>query len=404
MADMALEGVKVLDLTHYVAGPFCTKLLADYGADVIKVERPPDGDPARSMGPFHQDDPHPEKSGLFLHLNTNKRSITVNFKSEEGKGIIKRLVDWADILVESFKPGTLESYGLGYDSLREINPRLVMTSISNFGQSGPYRDYKSEDMIAYAMGGAMHATGTPDREPSKLGLNVILYQAGAVACLATMVALTKAELQGEGDYIDLSIMDTQMGSQDRRAVALVSYQYTGEMPFRRTMPGSRPGVGTFPCADGYVILAAFANRYPAIFDMIERPDLLEDPRFSMEERSKEENVEALNYEYLMPWLLERTMTEIWAKAQEHHILSGLVFTIEDLVKEQHFRGRGFWEEIDHPYTGKVTYPGRPFIMPECPWDIRKPAPLLGQHNKEVLGDLLGYDQEALVRLRETGVT
>ena len=402
MFDMALEGVKVLDLTHYVAGPYCTKLLADYGADVIKIERSNQGDPARTMGPFYKDEPHLEKSGLFLHLNTNKRSVTLNLKADEGKEAVEKLVEWADILVENFRPGVMDSLGLSYDSLFKLNPKLIMVSISNFGQTGPYRDYKSEDIVAYAMGGAMHATGIPDREPAKLGLNVILYQAGAVAALSSMVALTKADLQGEGDYVDVSILDTQMGSQDRRSVGLVAYQYTGEVLFKRAAPGSRPGSGIFPAADGYVSIAGFGIRFPAILDMIGQSELMQDPRFGpMDERSKEDNAEAFNYEYLMPWLMERNMSDIWAQAQKQHILTGVVLNIEDLMNDPHFKERGFWEEVEHPHTGKVIYPGSPFIMSETPWSIRTPAPLLGQHNEEILKGLLGYSQEAMVKLTDS---
>ena len=176
MPDLALEDVKVLDLTHHVAGPYCTKLLADYGADVIKVERPGLGDSARSMGPFPGDAPHRERSGIFLHLNTNKRGITLDLKSRAGAKVVKELAREVDILVESFRPGTMERYGLGYETLRVVNPGLVMTSISNFGQTGPYRDYRSAEIMVYGMGGEMYSTGLDEREPVKLGVNVHLYQ------------------------------------------------------------------------------------------------------------------------------------------------------------------------------------------------------------------------------------
>ena len=403
MTNGPLEGVKVLDLTHYVAGPFSTKLLADFGADIIKIERPSAGDPARTFAPFYQDDPHPEKSGLFLHLNTNKRSVTLNLKSSSGVKIFKELVQWADVLVESFAPRIMPSLGLDYDTLEQINPSLVMTSISNFGQTGPYRDLKSEDIITFAMGGMMHATGIPEKDPAKLGLNVVLYQAGAVGALATMVALLAAELRGTGEHVDVSIMDTQMGSIDRRINALVGYQYTGEVLMKRTSPGSRIASGFFPTADGYITMHGF-SRAPKVANMIGQPDLVEDPRFAdVSELSKPENIEAFNSDYLTPWLLERPMVEAWKTAQDNQILSGVVYTIADLLADPHFRERGYWQEIDHPVTGKLTYPGRPFIMNESPWSIRSPAPLLGQHNQEVLGDMLGYTKEDLMRLRQAEV-
>ena len=198
MADQSLSDVKVLDLTWYIAGPYCTKLLADYGADVIKVERPGSGDPARSLGPFLGDDPHPEKSGLFLHLNTNKRSITLNLKSEMGKKIFKELVKEADILLESFSPRVMPSLGLSYEELEKINPRLVMTSISNFGQTGPYRDFRLSELVLSAMGTAMYIQGVPEREPVKIGGTVIQFQVGNIAAVATIFALYGSEVRGIG--------------------------------------------------------------------------------------------------------------------------------------------------------------------------------------------------------------
>ena len=188
MPEGALSGLKVLDFTHYVAGPYCTKLLADCGADVIKVERPPEGDGSRRMGPFPGDEPHPEKSAQFLHLNTNKRGIAVDLQQSGAASIVDRLALWADIVVESFRPGVAVRLGIGYERLSSINPAVIYTSISNFGQTGPYRDYRGSEIVFYGMGGEMHSTGLTDREPLKLGGNVGLYQAGAVAAVATMGA------------------------------------------------------------------------------------------------------------------------------------------------------------------------------------------------------------------------
>src|SRR5687768_15394925 len=168
MGESALADLRVLDLTHYIAGPYCTKLLADYGADVIKIERPDSGDPARRYGPFPHDEPHPEKSALFLHLNTNKRGITLDLKTSAGKAMFVELVRKVDVLVENFQPRVMPSLGFSHEQLVRVNPRLVMTSISNFGQTGPYRDYKAQDILMYAMGGPMHQTGAPHREPVKM--------------------------------------------------------------------------------------------------------------------------------------------------------------------------------------------------------------------------------------------
>src|SRR5690606_26222253 len=183
-SPQALDGVRVLDLTHHIAGPFCTKLLADYGADVIKIERPRVGDPARREGPFLHDEPHLEGSALFLHLNTNKRSVCLDLATPAGRDIALQLAARSHIVVENFRPGTLDRFGLGYEALRAVRPDIVLVSISNFGQSGPYRDLPMSEITAYAMGGAMNATGHRDREPLKLGGNVVQYHAGANAAFA----------------------------------------------------------------------------------------------------------------------------------------------------------------------------------------------------------------------------
>ena len=403
MTSQALDDVKILDLTHHISGPFCTKLLADYGAEVIKVERPLSGDTARRMGPFPKDQPHLEKSGIFLHLNTNKRGVTLNLKTPTGVKLLKELVRWADILVESFSPRVMPSLGLSYETLSEINPPLVMTSISNFGQTGPYRDFSSSEIVTYGMGGGMHNSGIPEREPLKYGDTVALYHAGLVAAGATAMSLLTAEDEGTGAHVDLSIMDTQAGSQDRRTTRIMASQFTGEV-FGREPVGSLIASGVWPCGDGYIHLRAPALRFPQVLKMMDCQDLQEDPRFAtVEQWSKVDNSIDFNYQYMLPWLMKRTRLQVWEAAQRAGVLSGPIFDSSDLLVDKHFGGRGVWEEIDHPAAGRLTYPGRPFIMYETPWAIRRPAPLLGQHNQEVFGDLLGYNKRDLVAFRQAGV-
>ena len=229
----ALDGVRVLDLTHYVAGPFCTKLLASYGADVIKVERPRTGDGARRVGPFPGDEPHPERSGLFLYLNTNKRGVTLDLSHPEGKALALDLAERADVVVENFRPGVMAKLGLDYDALVERNPGVVMVSISNFGQTGPYRDFLANELIAYGMGGQLQSTGTPDRPPVKLGGSIGLYQTGQMAAFAACTALFRSEFTGTGDYVDISVFETQAASQDRRSIFMLNHEYTGALVKRR---------------------------------------------------------------------------------------------------------------------------------------------------------------------------
>ena len=402
MADTALEGVRVLDLTTHIAGPHCTKLLADYGADVIKIEKPRTGDSARSIGPFHGDDPHLEKSGLFLHLNTNKRSVTLDLSRREGREIARRLVESVDIVVENFVPGAMAELGLDYVLLSELNPRLIMTSISEFGQTGPYRELRASEITSYAMGGPMNVNGHPDREPLKLGGNVANYHAGSVGAYSTMLALYTTEEDGQGQHVDVSIYETQAGFRDRRVIFLTAYAYTGEI-MERSEPGARLGAGTRPCADGYVNINAVGDRFRDMCRMIGYPELADDPRFSTQAARMEPDASEAFDEYYLPWLMEHTMRDAVAIAQEHHLLAGAINTVEDLVQEPHFRERGFWEEIDHPYTGPVTYTGRPFIMSETPRPQARRAPLLGEHTTDVLCGELGYSQRDVVLLREQGV-
>ncbi len=401
MPPQALEGVRVLDVTQLIAGPYATKLLADYGADVIKIERPGTGDVSRRLGPFVHDEPHPEKSGLFLHLNSNKRGMTLDLKSATGRKIFLRLAESANVVVESFSPGTMAALGLGYESLREVNPRIIVTSISNYGQTGPYRDYKTSEIIAYAMGGPMHATGLPEREPMKLGGSVIQHQTGAAAATATAMAIWAAESNGHGEHLDLSLFRTQASSQDRRTTMLVGAQYTNENSDRRP-PGASTANGIRPCADGYIAIMGAANRFAGVVRMMGQPELLTDPRFdTVVKRSMPDTSEEFDTHYI-PFLMQYTKRELFAMAQKNGLPSGPVFTAEDLYLEPHFRERGFWQQVRHPVAGEVTQTGRPFIMNATPWRQTRAAPTLGQHNEEILTSL-GYERRDIARLHTLGV-
>ena len=395
----ALSDLRVLDFTHYIAGPYATKLLADYGADVLKVERVGVGDGARRIGPFPGDAPHPEKSGMFLHLNTNKRSITLNLKSPLAREIVMRLVKDADVVVESFRPGQMAAFGLDYEALRAVNPRIVMTSISNFGQTGPYRDFKTSDIIIYGMGGEMYSTGLEEREPLKLGENLVLYQAGAIAATATMGAVFAEGSQ----HVDVSLMETQIGSIDRRMSMLLAYQYNGEISKRSATAtaGGYPN-GVFICLDGYVQISGGRNYFDRVVAMMGAPDALLEERWYAPEAQYDPELEDEFNAYFIPWCLERTKQEIWHLAQEARVLSGPINATSDLVSDAHFQSRDAFAEFDHPAAGRLLYPGRPFVMNESPWAVRMPAPLLGQHTDEVLG-ALGYSDAGIIELREQGV-
>ncbi len=400
-----LSNLKILDLTHYITGPYCTKLLADYGADVIKIEKPVSGDPARYMGPFPRNAPDPEKSGLFLHLNTNKRSITLDLKNSVGQEIFLKLLKKVDVLVESFSPQVMPKLGLVYETLEKVSPRLVMTSISNFGQTGPYRDYRLSEIVLSAMGHMMCGQGEPDREPVKMAGNMLQYQSGVIAALLTMMAVFSQRIQGVGQQVDVPIFETQLGSIDRRAPSLVGHVYNPSEVSMRVPFGIGAGFpfGNFPCQDGYFSIAGAASYgfWPRVVAMLGMPELLDDPRFcKAEAQSRPENYQAF-IEIFLPWCMDRTREEIVTLGQSKRVPVAPIYSAQDLISDRHMKARSYFIEIDHPIAGKIKYPGAPFKA-KVPFQIRRPAPLLGQHNEEVYRQL-GYGKSDLVKLREAGV-
>ena len=388
-----LSDLRVVDLTHGIAGPYCTKLLADFGADVIKVERPGSGDYARRLGPFPGDISHPEKSGLFLFLNTNKRGITLDLKTSEGVEALKKLVKEADILVESFKPGVMAKLGLDYDTLSKINPNLVMTSVSNFGQTGPYRDYEATDLTLYAMGGRMNNTGLADRHPLKLGgTSPVLFQAGNNAAMATLFAWDGRDYQSlGGQHLDISILETQLASINMRISNLVQYQYGGERS--RRLAGMRPGggypTGYYPCRDGFINVNGGGGRWTRTVAMLGRPDLAEDPRFAPPHgQQNPEAKEEFERTIWLPWLMERTKIEIVEECQRFKVNSGAIRTVDEVVDDNpQLDAREYFVEIDHPVAGEFRYLGAPMRTDQRWWRVRRPAPMLGQHTQEVLQEI-----------------
>lgn len=398
MTDKALSGIKVLDLTHYIAGPYCTKLLADYGAEVIKIERPGMGDGSRRLGPFYGDDPHPEKSGFFLYLNTNKMGITLNLKSRAGLKIFKELAQDADILVENFSPGVMGRLGLDYESLEKINPHLVMTSISNFGQSGPYRDFKSSELVADAMGGWMTVVGDPERNPLKPGGSQSQFVSGLFGAVGTMTAFFGREEKGIGQHIDISLMEAVLYIQMNITSTYSYHEHITKRVGNFVWP---PPGSILPCRDGYIgVIAVTTSQWEALCDWMERPDLKEDPNF-LTSVDRTENYDLL-IANLIPWLAEHDAEELFREGQKRRIPMAIPASSEMLLASPHLKERGYFVEVDHPVTGKVIYPGAQVKMGDLPYEL-KPAPLLGEHNEEIFCDRLGYSKEGLVKLREQGV-
>lgn len=405
MAEQMLSDVKVLDVSHHVSGPYLTKMLADYGADVIKIETPMGGDIARKLGPFPDDIPHPEKSGTFLHLNLNKRGITLNLASTTGQELFKKLVKDVDIVVENFEPGTMESWGLSYEEIRKINPNVVMTSISNFGQWGPYRNFKATEIVIFGMGGPMCATGTDGREPLKLYGNANLYQVALNAHIATMACLRQARKEGIGNHIDVSLFENMVTSIDRRGNYLLATEYSGRDESFRTS-GSATGVLSklgYPCKDGFILFTMGDRYFPRFARWSGHPELIEDPRLQTPDQRMSPEGRAIIEPIGEKFLLEHTMIELMETMQEHEIPGGAVYTVKHVVDDPHFQYRQYFTEIDHPIAGKFTYPGAPYRPAKTPWLVRMPAPTLGQHNAEVFCGQLGLSKAELVQLAEAKV-
>lgn len=396
------DELRVLEVARNVSGPFAGKLFADYGADVLKVE-PPSGDPSRHRGPFKDDIPNPETSALFLHLNTNKRSVTLDLEQEEGREIFRRLAEDADIVIEDFRPGQMDAWGIGYEVLSRDHPNLVMASITPFGQDGPWRDYKGSEITLQAMGGPLHVNGAPHREPIKSGGEVAHYHAGVATAFACIMARFRVEMGGVGDHIDQAVYEAQAGFRDRRTVYLTGASYTGFAAHRQAA-GARVANGVRPALDGFVnIYAGGTKHFIPFLDVIERPDLKEHPdaRKPLHEYSPAfaTEVEAA----WTSWLAGTPKQEAVELTQAIGLLGGAILATNDLLADPHYRGRGMWETIDHPVAGRAEYAGRQLILSETPRQQARHAPLLGAHNAEVYCNGLGYTREELGRLRAQGV-
>jgi crotonobetainyl-CoA:carnitine CoA-transferase CaiB-like acyl-CoA transferase len=399
MADKALSGITIIDFTQGISGPYATKLLADYGATIIKIEQPGVGDIARRMGPFPEDKPHPEKSGMFLFLNTNKKSLTVNLQTKVGIKILRELITNADAIVESYQPGEMDKFGLGYSDVRQINPKLSYISISNFGQTGPYKDYSISEMVLYAMGGEMYSTGLEDESPLMLGPNMSLFQGGAVAAVASLGALYGAGMEGAGQHVDISLMECLTGSIDRRMATTLAYEYTGEITERKALSSIGYPLGVYPCADGYFELVGGLLRWNQVVQMLGNPPELLHPKWSTPEAMQDADLKAEFDEIFFPWILGKTKQELWQLTQANNIQSAPLNNMEDVVADSYFKEQAYFTNIAHPIAGDFLFPGAPWIMNETPWEIQSPAPQLGEHTQELLSDI-GYTRNDLVRLRE----
>ncbi|MDE2688054.1 MAG: CoA transferase [Chloroflexota bacterium] len=393
-----LDGLKVLDLTHYVAGPYATRLMAAQGADVVKVERPGVGDPSRRIGPFPDDVPHREKSALYLYLNTGKKSITLDLKHGASKPILRHLLQWADVLVENFRPGVMQRLGLDYDTVSDINPRIVMTSVSNFGQTGPYRDYGAREINLYAMGGLMYITGDAEREPLGMAARLAQYGAGQNAFAGTLGALLHRDISGIGQHVDVAISEYLATILEN---ALSQYSYTGSN-FRRTgnRGYGRAAWGPYPCRDGYVgVIAGPDHNWPEMSELMGIAELAAD-RFG-DRAGRGENADELDA-LMLPWLMSHDRHDIFERAQRRGLAFAYVATPQDILSWEHLRERSFFAQVEHANAVTVEHPTLPWLVDGERSANTTAAPTLGQHNGVVYMDMLGYSKPELVRLRGMG--
>jgi crotonobetainyl-CoA:carnitine CoA-transferase CaiB-like acyl-CoA transferase len=391
-----LQGVKVLDLSRVLAGPFCCMVLGDMGADVVKVEREGRGDDVRSVG-----DKVGGESLYFLMMNRNKRGVTLDFRHPEGITLLKALVQKADVLVENFRAGTMEKMGCGYDVLKEINPRLIMASISGFGQDGPYADYACYDMIAQAMSGLMDLTGEPDRPPVTTGTFVVDYATGLYAALGIVGALRARDATGVGQHVDVALLDTAVSFL---ITAIPEYQLLGKKMTRR---GNRDRycapANLFRAKDGRWVFVAAANDslFPQLVKVMGREEILQDPRFAKNAARMQhiEESEAL----LAEWVAARTADEVVGLVRGAGLPCAKVATIDEVVEDPQVRHREMLVEIDHPTVGRFPMHGLNIHYSHTHQEIRRPAPLLGQHNEEVYGEWIGLDTQTVARLKASKI-
>ena len=389
MTPAILEGVRVVEVGSQVSAPFCARLLADYGADVIKVETPGEGDEARRQGPFVGDDPHPDKSIPFLYLNTNKRGVTLDLRTTTGQSILGRLVGNADVLVENLPPGQIQAL--------DFQPGLIVTSITPFGQTGPYRDLAATDIVTCALSGLMYHSGDSDREPLRNALSQSLYVAGINAAVATLVALFQRLTTGKGQRVDVSIMEC-MATHLVQAVPY--YDYMGAIKGRRSVRGS--GIEELmPARDGYVVPSVQGSQPWSVFADLIGEEGLQDPRFASGPGRIEygEELKVLLEKGLAKWDRE----PLFQASGERRLVFGMAQDAGDLADCPHLAAREFFINVEHPVAASGKYPGPGPHLSEFDFQIGRPAPLLGQHNSEVFCGELGYSSLDLVQLRAGGI-
>lgn len=389
-----LEGIKVLDFTRVLAGPYATMLMADLGAEVIKIEQPGCGDDSRAYGPYKNGE-----SGYFMSLNRNKRSITVNLKAPEGKEIVRELVRETDVVVENFRPGTMEKLGFGYEALKEINPRLIYAASSGYGQNGPYSQRPAYDGVVQALGGIMSITGQEGGQPTRVGPSIGDIAAGMFTVIGILAALHERQTSGLGQMVDVAMLDCQVALLEN---AISRYEISCEVP--RPIGNRHPSIVPFEPFDTkttQLMVAAGNDRLWQKFSELIGLDVADDPRFATNPHRNE------SYAVLRPMIAEKMLAktcEEWqAIFDEAGIPNGPINTVDKVVTNEQVLAREMIVEIDHPIAGKTSVPGVPVKLSRTPGAVVTAAPVLGADNDEVLGDLLGYDADKIADLKARNV-
>jgi crotonobetainyl-CoA:carnitine CoA-transferase CaiB-like acyl-CoA transferase len=392
-----LGGVRVVDLTRVLAGPYCTMILGDLGADVIKIEEPAKGDDTRGWGPPFA--PGGE-SAYFLSANRNKRSLTLNLKDPKGRQVLERLIEGADVLVENFRVGTLEKWGMDYERLQSIRPGLIVCSITGYGQTGPYRDRPGYDFMVQAMGGLMSLTGPEAGEPFRAGIAIADLAAGMFASSAILAALFGRERTAKGQRIDISLLDSQ--------VALLSYVasnylVSGEAP--RRYGNGHPNIvpyQSFRASDGFFAFAAGNDsQWKRFCEAVEREAWAEDPRFATNGGRVQHRDELVPL--LETLFASRTAMEWMALCQSIGIPSAPIASVDQVFDDPQVQARGLRVDVDHPSAGRVPLVASPLFIPTASVAVRRAPPLLGQHTDQILRDELGFSDEAIAAWRAEGV-
>lgn len=389
-----LDGLRVIDLTRVLAGPFCTMLLADMGADVIKIENPDGGDDSRAFGPYKQG-----LSAYYMGLNRSKRSVTLNLKNEKAKEMLKSLVRDADVVVENFKPGTMNKLGLGYEVLREVNPKIIYAASSGFGQTGPYSPRAAYDLIIQGMSGFMSITGFDADNPVKAGSSIADIFAGVFTTIGILAALEHRRKTGAGQMVDVAMLDCMVATLEN---ALATFDCTGKSPEPiGNVHRSIAPFASFRTADGQVnVCAGNDDLWRRFCEAIGMENYVSDPRFA------DNKVRVANFGELAPLINERmegkTTAEWTAILDAVKVPCGPIMNLQQVVADPHIQARNMIVELMHPVVGKLLVPGVPIKFSETPASISSAAPALGEHNEEVFGQLLGMSGAEIAELKEKG--